>query len=148
MKYICLVYNDEEKLLSMPDSELEGKISECMAYIGELEQNGQHVMSQGLQSSRTAAILRHRNGELSVTDGPFSETKEVLGGFTIIDARDLNEAIQIASRFPNGSVGMIEVRPVMDFESTFCEPVDIKIGSCLRRAAGQAPGCEDPAKEA
>ncbi|MFZ7127360.1 MAG: YciI family protein [Desulfobacterales bacterium] len=111
MKYLCLVYSEEDKLHSLPESP---KDAECMAYAESLRQSGYLIDGQALEPVRTAATLRVRNGRLSVTDGPFAETKEQLAGFYLIDARDLNEAIRVASRIPPARVGSIEVRPVRE----------------------------------
>jgi len=89
-----------------------GCAKETLAYVEALQQSGHLILTNALQSARTAATLRVRNGKLSVTDGPFAETKEQLGGFFLINARDLNEAIQVASKWPSARLGNIEVRPV------------------------------------
>lgn len=107
MRYLCLVYAEESKLAGFPDEE-------CVAHDEGLRAAGHCVASEALQPVATAATLRLRNGDLSVTDGPFAETKEQLAGFYLIDARDLNEAIRIASRIPPIRVGSIEVRPIRD----------------------------------
>lgn len=105
MKYLCLVYLDEKRLDELPDED-------CVAYDTEIRKGGQCLASEALQSVQTATTVRMRNGKLSVTDGPFAETKEQLAGFYMIEARDLNEAIQIASKIPPARVGSIEVRPI------------------------------------
>lgn len=105
MKYLCLVYSDENKLEGFPDEE-------CVAYDESLRENGRCIASEALQPVETATTVRVRNGKMSVTDGPFAETKEQLTGFYLVDARDLNEAIQIAGDIPPARVGSIEVRPV------------------------------------
>jgi hypothetical protein len=112
MRYLCLAYEAEETFNAMPQGECEALRRETLAYVGALRQSGQLIHTNGLQSARTAVSLRVRNGKLSVTDGPFAETKEQLGGFFLIDARDLNEAIQVASKWPGARFGHIEVRPV------------------------------------
>jgi hypothetical protein len=105
MKYLCLVYLEEQKLHAIPDSE-------C-AVCGEgLRQSGVLVAAEALQPVETATTVRIRNGKLSVTDGPFAETKEQLAGFYLIDARDLNDAIQVAAKIPPAREGSVEVRPV------------------------------------
>jgi len=109
MKYLCLVYSDEKTLHSLPQSP---KDSECMAYAQTLAHSGHLVAGEALEPVETATTVRVRNGKTSVTDGPFAETKEQLAGFYLIDARDLNEAIRIASGIPPARVGSIEVRPV------------------------------------
>ena len=107
MKYLCLVYLDEKNLSEVPDSE-------CKAYGDGLRATGHHIAAQALQSVDTATTVRVRNGKVSVTDGPFAETKEQLAGFYLVDAKDLNEAIQLASKIPPARVGSIEVRPVRE----------------------------------
>ncbi len=114
MKYVLLCCAEERELNAMPKSEMDALTDETVAYTEELGKSGQYIASERLQSVETATMVRVRNGELSTTDGPFAETKEQLGGFWLIDARDLNEAIQVASKFPSARIGSIEVRPVVD----------------------------------
>jgi hypothetical protein len=133
MKYICLVYHDEKQLDALSPGELEALVGECGAWVEDLQKGGHHVFSAGLQCVRTAATLRRRNGTLATTDGPFAETKEFLGGFTIIDARDLNEAIQLASKLPAVGIGSIEVRPVLEPDAELTDPLDRKLGAAIRR---------------
>ena len=136
MKYICLVYQEDEHLHDLSRSDLEGIVGEVEAWIGSLEENGKHVQSYGLQSKRTATTLRKRDGEIVMTDGPFAETKEYLGGFTIIEARDLNEALQQASKLTKACGGTVEVRPVMDPNSEMTDPADRKLAEVLRGSTG------------
>ena len=105
MKYLCLVYADENTLDAVPDSE-------CLAYDEALRTSGRCLASEALQPVQTATTVRVRNGKVSTTDGPFAETKEQLAGFYLIDARDLNEAIQVAAKIPPARVGSVEVRPI------------------------------------
>jgi hypothetical protein len=105
MKYLCLVYIEESKLRAVPDSE-------CAAFGDGLRKQGHWLAAEALQPIDTATTVRVRNGKLSVTDGPFAETKEQLAGFYLVDARDLNEAIQLAAKIPPARQGSIEVRPV------------------------------------
>ncbi len=107
MKYLCLVYGEEKKFDAMPDEE-------CVAFDEELRSRGQCVASEALQPVETATMVRVRNGKVSVTDGPFAETKEQLAGFYLIEARDLNDAIQMASKIPPARVGSVEVRPIRE----------------------------------
>lgn len=107
MKYACLVYADEQKLGEVTDNE-------CLAFSDELRETNQRLGGQALHSVETATTVRVRGGDVSITDGPFAETKEQLAGFYLIDARDLNEAIRIASRIPPARIGSIEVRPVRE----------------------------------
>ena len=112
MKYICLAYEEEDKLNAMTKGEWEALRKETLGYLDELRESGYVIAAEPLQGIHTAATVRIRNGFVSVTDGPFSETKETLGGFFLINARDLNEAIKVASRWPSARFGSIEVRPV------------------------------------
>ena len=114
MKYLCLAYEEESKLAAMSESEWEVLRNETLAYVDELRQNGHLLITEPLQSVRTAATVRVRNHNVSITDGPFAETKEQLGGFFLIQAKDLNEAIQVASRWPSARFGSIEVRPLQE----------------------------------
>lgn len=110
MKYVCLVYMDENNRETVSDRE-------CLACGDELRDRGRYVAGEALQGVHTATVVRVRNGSTTVTDGPFAETKEQLAGFYLIDAADLNEAIQIASRIPPARVGSIEVRPVRELDA-------------------------------
>jgi hypothetical protein len=105
MKYLCLVYGEEKAIQSVDDRH-------CLAYDADIRASGHCVASEALQPVATATTVRVRNGKVSVTDGPFAETKECLAGFYLVEARDLNEAIQLASRIPPAAVGSIEVRPI------------------------------------
>jgi hypothetical protein len=105
MRYLCLVYLDEKRLEEVPDEE-------CVEYDTAIRAKGYCLASEALQSVHTATSVRVRNGKVSITDGPFAETKEQLAGFYMIEARDLNEAIQIASKIPPARVGCVEVRPI------------------------------------
>jgi hypothetical protein len=107
MKYLCLVYLAPDVWSACPDST-------CASYAQTLTDNGKLIGGQPLHPTHTATTVRVRNGAVSVTDGPFAETKEALAGFYMIDARDLNEAIQIASKIPPAKFGSIEVRPTRE----------------------------------
>lgn len=137
MKYLCLVYHEEQKLDALSQPQMDALVGACIGWIEELEKSGHHIYSAGLQSVRTASTVRHRSGKLSVTDGPFAETKEFLGGFTLINARDLNEALQIAAKFPAARLGSMEVRPVLEPDGELSCALDQKIGAAIRR---NAPG--------
>jgi hypothetical protein len=134
MKYLCLVYHEERKLNALSQDELDVLVSECGMWVQELEKGNHHVFSTGLQSFRTAATVRSVNGNLSITDGPFAETKEFLGGFTLINARDLNEAIQLASKLPAVRAGTVDVRPVLDLDADLRDALDLKIAASIRRS--------------
>jgi hypothetical protein len=116
MKYLCLAYHEEEKLDAVPAAEWNALIDEVVAFEKERRESGHFIVGQPLEPVRAAVTVRVRNGDTSITDGPFAETKEQLGGFFLIEARDLNEAIQVVSRFPPARLGSIEVRPVRELE--------------------------------
>ena len=107
MKSLCLVYLEKEKLRAVPDSE-------CLTCGDGFRKSGLLVAAEALQPVETAATVRIRGGKVSVTDGPFAETKEQLAGFYLLDARDLNEAIQMAAKIPPAREGSVEVRPVRE----------------------------------
>jgi hypothetical protein len=113
MKYLCLVYVDEKNRDALPKHELNACIDESLDYDEVLKKSGHYIASDALQSVETATTIRIQNGKPFTTDGPFAETKEQLGGFYLIEARDLNEAIQVASKIPPARLGCIEVRPIM-----------------------------------
>jgi hypothetical protein len=135
MKFACLVYHEMNTLDALSEAELAAIVAECgaaSAWVEELKKGGNHVFSAGLQSVRTARTVRNRNGKRSITDGPFAETKECLGGFTIIDAKDLNEALHLVSKF-QARILSVEVRPMMDPAAELTDPVDRKIAAAIRR---------------
>lgn len=114
MKYLCLVYSEESALKAMAKGEFEAFSDEHVAVDEELRNTGHSILAEALQPAHTATTVRVRSGRLSTTDGPFAETKEQLTGFYLIQAADLNEAIQIAGRIPAARIGSIEVRPLWD----------------------------------
>ncbi len=114
MKYLCMAYEEESKLNALSKSEWDALRTETLTHVDELKKGGYLIMAEPLKSVRTAATVRVRDGKLSITDGPFAETKETLGGFFLINARDLNEATQLASKWPSARLGSIEVRPLED----------------------------------
>jgi hypothetical protein len=114
MKYLCLVYLDEKRLDELPDED-------CVAYDRTIRKSGHCIASEALQSVQTATTVRVRNGKVSVTDGPFAETKEQLAGFYLVEAKDLNEAIQIAAKIPPARVGSIELRPIRPIRETVAQ---------------------------
>jgi hypothetical protein len=114
MQYLCLVYADEARLAAMAQPEVDALIDETNANNEELRASGHLLLAQALEQVDGAVTVRVRDGRLSATAGPFAETVEQLGGFLLIEARDLNEAIRIAGRIPSARVGSIEVRPVID----------------------------------
>ena len=114
MKYLLMCCHDEKTFDSMSKSECDAMMEETMAYCQALKKSGQLVAVERLEPIRTAMSVRIRGGKLSVTDGPFAETKEQLAGFYLLDARDLNEAIQMAAKIPPAREGSVEVRPVRE----------------------------------
>jgi len=114
MKYLCLVYLDEKRMHELPDEH-------CVEYDAAIRASGHCIASEALQPVETATTVRLREGKVSVTDGPFAETKEQLAGFYLIEANDLDEAIRIASGIPPASVGSIEIRPVRPIRETVAQ---------------------------
>jgi hypothetical protein len=114
MKYLLFCCHEEKKLDSMSKSEGDALMNETLAYCEELRQNGQLLLANPLEPVEMAMTVRVRDGGVSLTDGPFAETKEQIGGFFLIEAGDINQAVQIASKFPSVRLGSMEVRPVRD----------------------------------
>ena len=114
MKYICLGYMEEKKWETMSESERNAMMDECFAYDDVLRTNGHFVDGEALQSAQNATTLRWKNGKVSITDGPYAETKEQLGGILVLEARDLNHAIQLMSKHPGVKAGPFEIRPAED----------------------------------
>jgi hypothetical protein len=117
MKYLCLIYDAESEWLKMSQAEQGQMYQEYMQFTEEIKSKGNHLAGHQLQPISTATTVRIRNGKRLTTDGPFAETKEQLGGFYLIEAKDLDEAIEIASRIPSAKVGSIEVRPLVVHEA-------------------------------
>jgi hypothetical protein len=140
MRFLCLVYQEEEKLAALSQYEMDSLVEACIRWAEELEKGGHHILSAGLQSVRSAATVRMSNGKLTTTDGPFAETKEYLGGFTLINARDFDEALQLAAKFPAVGIGSMEVRPLIEPGEGAADPLDQKIlAAILQRASGFNP---------
>ena len=116
MKYLCLVYADEAKLDAIPTRDRQGFVDAAMDYMDTLRQSGHLIASNALQSVHTATTVRVEDGRVVTTDGPFAETKEQLGGFILIEARDLDDAVQVAAKFPPTRLGCVEVRPVRELK--------------------------------
>jgi hypothetical protein len=114
MKYLCLVYLDEKRLDELPDED-------CVEYDTRIRASGHCLASEALQSVQTATTVRVRNDKVSITDGPFAETKEQLAGFYMIEAQDLDEAIRLAAEIPPARVGSIEVRPIRPIRETVAQ---------------------------
>lgn len=117
MRYLLLICNDEKAWDALPAAEQERITGEHMAFAEDLRRRGQFVAGEALQPTATATTLRVQRGQLLTTDGPFAETKEQLGGFYLVEARDLNEALQLAARVPMPGFGCVEVRPIVDFDA-------------------------------
>jgi hypothetical protein len=114
MKYLFLIYIDQPLLDALPAGEADAMMRSCIDHADELRRDGRLLDSQKLEETSTATSVRIRNGRLTTTDGPFAETKEHLGGFNVIEAGTLDEAIRIAARFPWARTGCVEVRPIQD----------------------------------
>jgi hypothetical protein len=114
MKYLCLIYQDESAAQKLPKADFEKIHREYTSFHDELQKSGRLLGNHGLQPTRSATTVRVRDGKVTTTDGPFAETKEQLGGYFLIESRDLNEAIQIAAKIPSARFGSIEVRPVWE----------------------------------
>ena len=115
MKYLCLIYDDEKMGPTMPKAEADAMMGDYFAFTEGIKQSGHYLGGNALQPVSAATTVRMRNGKVSTTDGPFAETKEQLGGYYLIEARDLNDAIQVASKIPSARFGSIEVRPIIDY---------------------------------
>lgn len=111
MKYVCLGFIDESKFAKIPQAEALKMMEECFAYDDELRRGGHFIGGEALDSARNAVTLRMKNGEVDVTDGPYVETKETLGGILLLEARDLNHAIALMSKHPGVKMGPFEIRP-------------------------------------
>ena len=131
MKYICLGYLDEENWQALTEKEQTALMDECFAYDDILREGGHFLAGEALQSAKNATILQWHNGKVSATDGPYAEAKEYLGGILVLEARDLNHAIQLMSRHPGVKMGSFEIRPAADLTEMVEE-------SRLRRIAGEA----------
>ena len=116
MKFVILIYTDKELLDALPEGQFDAKMRDCLAHADELRQDGRLLDSQMLERPTTAKSVRVRNGRQTIVDGPFTETKEMLAGFNLIEAEDLEEAVGIATAFPWTQTGCVEVRAVQDIE--------------------------------
>jgi hypothetical protein len=132
MKYICLGYIEDKFFGQLSPKEQQDFMDACFVYDEELQNNGHKIGGEALQPVNTATTVRYRNGKPQITDGPFAETKEILGGIMILEAKDLNEAIHLMSRHPSLKMGgSFEIRPSADLSSLVAD-------SKKRRAAGTA----------
>lgn len=114
MKFMFLIYHDEHVLNGIPEKEMQALVDSAIEYAEEIERSGHYIASDALQPSRTARTIRVQAEKVSTTAGPFAETKEQVGGFFVVEARDMDEACAIAARFPPARVGVVEVRPVQE----------------------------------
>lgn len=114
MKFMLLIYNDPNLLDALPEGQFDSDMRDCLAHADGLRHEGRLLDSQMLEAPAAAKSVRIRKGRLTTMDGPFAEAKEVLGGFNLIEARDIDEAVEIASHFPWAKTGCVEVRPVRD----------------------------------
>jgi hypothetical protein len=112
VKFLCLAYEEQKKLDDLSRGEWDALRLETLAYVEILKKSGHLILTHALQSASTAATVRIRSGQRAVADGPYAETKEQLGGFFLIEARDRDEAIELASRWPSARLGSIELRPI------------------------------------
>ena len=117
MKYIVLIYNDPTLLANVPQSEFNATMRDCLTHADAMQRDGRLLQTEMLEDTRTARSVRVRNGRTTVVDGPFAETKEVLGGFNIIEAENMDEALRIAEEFPWSQTGSVEVRPIREVAS-------------------------------
>ena len=117
MRYLCLIYEDEKAWETATAAESEAIMNEYFQFTDDIRKKGKYVAGEALHPTASSTTVRVRNGKVSTTDGPFAETKEQLGGFYLIEATDLNDAIQVASRIPSARHGAIEIRPVVDFSA-------------------------------
>lgn len=131
MKFLLLIYNEPELLEALPSGEFETRMRGCLSHADELQKKGKLLESQMLQGPATAKSVRIRNGRRTTSDGPFAETKEVLGGFNLIEAADMDEAVRMAAEFPWARTGCVEVRPLEDVDA-------------MRRRVGAAPVVTQP----
>ncbi len=116
MRYLCLIYENEKAWQQLSQADMEKGMAEYNAFTDAIKKAGNYVGGEALQPTNTATSVRVRNGKVSTTDGPYVETKEQLGGYYLIKAKDLNDAVQVASRIPGAKHGTIEVRPIMEFD--------------------------------
>ena len=116
MKYLCLIYNQEKNLAGFSKEQWDSLKEEYFAFTGSIKGSSHYLGGHSLQPTGTATTVRVRGGKISATDGPFAETNEQLGGYYLIEARDLNDAIQVAAKIPSARLGSVEVRPIMVFD--------------------------------
>jgi hypothetical protein len=128
MKFICLGYIEEKKEETMPKNELHALMDECFSYDGVLRKGGHFAGGEALQGPRSGVTLRWNNGKVSITDGPYAETKEQLGGILILEAKNLEHAIELMSRHPGVKMGPFEIRPAADLTEMIRESEQRRAG--------------------
>ena len=116
MKFLFMIFHDEAILDALPGKEMQTLVDSALDYDEEIRQSGHYIASNALERARSARTIRVRGGKATITDGPFAETKEQLGGFFLIEAKDMDEACEVAARFPPARIGTIEVRPVQELQ--------------------------------
>ena len=131
MHFMLLVYTDKSLLDALPDGESDAMMRGCLSHADELRQDGRLLESRMLAAPGTAKAVRTRSGRTMVTDGPFAEVKEMLGGFNLIEAKDMDEAIEIAASFPWTRTGCVEIRPVQDIEAVRQRVAEKDVGMAL-----------------
>jgi hypothetical protein len=115
MQYLLLIYDPEKVWNTLPEAERNQMFNDYMTFTNDIKASGHHKAGEALQPTHTATTVRVRDGKITTTDGPFAETREQLGGFYMIEAKDLDEATKIAARIPSAKLGSIEIRPIMTF---------------------------------
>ena len=128
MRYLCLIYDDEKKWEGLSQKEQEAGMAEYGAFTESVKKNGHWIAAERLQPVQTATTVRIRNGKLSTTDGPYAETKEQIGGILILEARDLNHAIQLMSKHPGVKAGPFEIRPAAELSGMVDESEQRRAG--------------------
>jgi hypothetical protein len=115
MQYMLLIYDAEKTWEDMPEAEKNRLFGEYMKFTNDIKASGHFIAGDALQPVRTATSVRVRGGKTQTTDGPFAETREQLGGYYLVNAKDLDEATKIAAKIPSATIGTIEIRPVMNY---------------------------------
>lgn len=121
MKFMCLGYADEKQWEAMPERERNALMDECFAYDDVLRKNGHFAGGEALESARDARTLRWRGGKVTISDGPYTETKEQIGGVLVLEARDLSHAVELMSKHPGVRFGPFEIRPIADLSAMVAE---------------------------
>lgn len=116
MKFLCLIYEDQKQMQEMPKAEMDKLIAEYFAFTSDIQKSRHYVAGDALQPAHTPTTVRVRNQKVSTTDGPSVATKEQLGGYYVIEAKDRNDAIEVAARIPGARLGSVEVRPIMEYQ--------------------------------